>query len=80
MEYDIINHKVQELMESFQEQNNTLKEIAEFLNNKSETTKIEVSKNENELAEIKRDYEKLGERIRALEEYAAMYNCWGYHE
>lgn len=80
MKDKLLNDKVEKMIESLQEQNDTLKEIADFLCNKAETTKMVVSKNENELAEIRKDYEKLGARIRALEEYAAMYNCWGYHE
>lgn len=75
-----IEQKLEELIKLNREQNDTLKEIAEFLSNKSETTKNVVNKSDGPLEEIKKEYESIGTRIKELESFAAMYNCWGYHD
>ena len=76
----VSDKEVQAMIKSFEGQYDVLKEIAEFIKESRETTKMVVNKNENILKEIRRDYENLGKRIVELESYAAMYNCWGYHE
>jgi DNA-binding transcriptional MerR regulator len=76
----VSDKEVQAMIKSFEGQYDVLKEIAEFIKESRETTKMVVNKNENILKEIRRDYENLGKRIAELESYAAMYNCWGYHE
>ena len=75
-----IEQKLEELIKLNREQNDTLKEIAEFFSNKPETTKNVVNKSGGPLEEIKKEYERLGTRIEELESFAAMYNCWGYHD
>ena len=76
----VANKEIDIMIKSLSQQNDVLKEIAEFIKESRETTKMVVNKNENILKEIRRDYENLGKRIAELESYAAMYNCWGYHE
>lgn len=74
------NKEIDIMIKSLSQQNDVLKEIADYIKEIRKTTTEMVSKNENILKEIRRDYEALGRRIAKLESYAAMYNCWGYHE
>lgn len=74
------NKEIDIMIKSLSQQNDVLKEIADYIKEIRKTTTEMVSKNENILKEIRRDYETLGRRIAELESYAAMYNCWGYHE
>lgn len=82
MSGETIERQLDTLINSSEQQFSVLKEIADFLSNKTEITNKDVNKNEmrGEIGELRREYERLGQRLRALEEYAAMYNCWGYHE
>lgn len=74
------NKEIDIMIKSLSQQNDVLKEIADYIKENRKTTTEMVSKNENILKEIRRDYEALGRRIAELESYAAMYNCWGHHE
>ena len=74
------NKEIDIMIKSLSQQNDVLKEIADYIKENRKTTTEMVNKNENILKEIRRDYENLGKRIAELESYAAMYNCWGYHE